>query len=411
MQIYSETEFDEGVERAGEPAAANWAAVVSLSLSVIGFIVAEMLPASLLTPIAADLHVTDGMAGQAVTTTSLVALFASLFMAAATRRFDRRSVLLSFAGLLVASNLLVALATDYPTFLVGRVLLGIGLGGFWSMSAAVSIRLVPAALVPRALSIIFGGVSIGLVAGIPLGTYLGTVIGWRGLFLGTTVMGAAAFIWQLIVLPSISPSGQARLSTLFEVLKRPQIGVGKIGMMCVFAGHFIFFTYLRAFLEIITGVNANGVAMVLLGFGVANILGTALSGAIIRRGLRFALASTPLLMAFLAAGLVGFGGSVILAATFVAAWGFAFGVVPVSWTTWITRTVPDETESAGGLQVAAIQAAIAGGAGFGGLLLDVTGPRGAMMGGSVVLFVATAVILVGLKPVEASSGDRAVFIH
>src|SRR4051794_34592984 len=138
-----------------------------------------MLPAVLLTPMASDLAATDGAAGQAVTATSLVALLASLFTAAATSRFDRRAVLLGFTGLMVASNLLVAFAVNYPMLLAGRVLLGVGLGGFWSMTPAVSLRLVPAALVPRALSIIFGGVSVGMVAAVPVGSYLGGLIGWR----------------------------------------------------------------------------------------------------------------------------------------------------------------------------------------------------------------------------------------
>src|SRR4051812_32277163 len=117
---------------------------------------------------ASDLRVTDGAAGQAVTATSLVALVASLFTAAATSRFDRRSVLLAFSGLMLASNLLVAFAANYPMLLLGRVLLGLGLGGFWSMTPAVALRLVPAALVPRALAIIFGGVSVGMVVAVPV---------------------------------------------------------------------------------------------------------------------------------------------------------------------------------------------------------------------------------------------------
>lgn len=409
-----EEELTQGIEPASEEIGSthpHWGAVYSLSLSVIGFIIAEMLPVSLLTPIASDLKVTDGMAGQAVTATSLVALFASLLMATATRRFDRRVILLSFAALLVCSNLLVAFATDYTFFLVGRVLLGIGLGGFWSMSAAVSIRLVPPPMVPKALSIIFGGVSVGMVASVPVASYLGGILGWRGIFFWAAILALVGFAWQFRVLPLIRPHGQARLGTLLEVLKRPQVGVGKLGMVLVFCGHFIFFTYLRPFLEIVTDVDVNGVATILLGFGVANIVGTSLSGLVIQRSLRLALASMPILMACLAMGLVGWGDSRTVATLFVAGWGFAFGIVPVSWTTWITRVVPDETESAGGLQVAMIQAAIAAGAGFGGILLDASGPRGAFTGSGVVLLLATGAILLGLRSVPQATGTRVLHSH
>jgi predicted MFS family arabinose efflux permease len=376
----------------------RWNAVLSLSLTVIGFIIAEMLPASLLTPMATDLHVREGMAGQTVTTTSVVALFASLGVAAVTRRFDRRHVVLSLAALLVASNLLVAFAANYPMLLAGRFLLGLGLGGFWSMIPAIVTRLVPQSLVPRALSIIFAGVSVGMVLAVPVGSFFGGVVGWRGIFWGAALIGIVGLAWHFRVLPSISPSGQSRWETLIEVLRRPQMGPGLAGMVLFFGGHFIFFTYLRPFLERVTEVGVTGIAGILLGFGVANILGTLASGAMIQRNLRLTLALTPLLMAGLAVGLVLLGTSKMLTLIFVAAWGFTFGVIPVAWTTWLINTVPDETESAGGIQVASIQAAIATGAGLGGFLLDASGPSGAFMGSSALLLLAAASVLIWLRP-------------
>ncbi|XEY00802.1 MFS transporter [Tistrella bauzanensis] len=139
--------------------AGAWWAVLSMALGVFGLVTAEFLPASLLTPMAADLGVTEGLAGQAVTATAAVGLVTSLVIAAATRRIDRRFVLLGFTGLLVASNLLVAVAPDLGLLIAARVLLGVALGGFWTMSAATVMRLVPEAMVPKALSMVFAGVS------------------------------------------------------------------------------------------------------------------------------------------------------------------------------------------------------------------------------------------------------------
>ena len=119
-----------------------WGAVISMMLGVFGLVTAEFLPASLLTPIARDLGVTEGLAGQAVTATAAVALVASLLVATVTRGLDRRFVLLAFSTLLIASNLLVACATSLPVLLLGRILLGIALGGFWSIAAATTMRLV-----------------------------------------------------------------------------------------------------------------------------------------------------------------------------------------------------------------------------------------------------------------------------
>ncbi|WP_277987334.1 MFS transporter [Billgrantia tianxiuensis] len=120
-----------------------------MALGVFGLVTAEFLPASLLTPMAADLGVTEGMAGQAVTVTAAVALLTSLLISTATRRIDRRHVLLGFSMLLVASNLMVAFAPNLTVLLIGRVLLGMALGGFWTMSIATMMRLVPEDLVPR----------------------------------------------------------------------------------------------------------------------------------------------------------------------------------------------------------------------------------------------------------------------
>src|SRR5690242_18534730 len=142
-----------------EKAVPAWGAVFTLALGVFALVTAEFLPASLLTPMAADLRVTEGAAGQAVTAAASVALATSLLIAAATRRIDRRHVLLAFSILLILSNLLVAFAPSLPVLLAGRVLLGAAIGGFWTMSAAITMKLVPTALVPRALSILFSGVS------------------------------------------------------------------------------------------------------------------------------------------------------------------------------------------------------------------------------------------------------------
>jgi DHA1 family purine ribonucleoside efflux pump-like MFS transporter len=380
-----------------------WTAVFAVTLGVFALITAEFLPASLLTPMAASLGVTEGMAGQTVTATAAIALVTSLVISVLTRNIDRRIVLLSFSVLLVASNLLVAFAPTLSLVLVGRVLLGIAIGGFWTMSAAVAMRLVPEAMVPRALSIIFTGVSVATVAAAPLGSYFGHIIGWRNVFLIATVIGVLAFFWQLVVLPKMAPTGSARMGTLVEVMKRPVMRAGMVSVLLVFTGHFAFFTYLRPFLEVVTGVGVNGLSVILLGFGVANFIGTSLAGFMLERSLRMTLLVMPLAMGGIALALVALGRAPIADALLVALWGMAFGAVPVAWTTWITKTVPDEAESGGGLIVAAVQFAITLGAAAGGLVFDRAGASGVFVGAGAVLFVAAAMIFVSLRePSEAT---------
>ena len=375
---------------------AQWGAVISLTLCVTGLVTAEMLPISLLTPMAADLGISEGMAGQAVTATAIVALFASLLMAAVTRGLDRRIVLLLFTLLSVLSNILVGVASSYLVLLAARMLLGVGLGGFWSMAVASTMRLVPSSSVPRALAILFGGVSVAMAVSTPLGTYLGSIFGWRGVYFATAAFGVVTFIWQSRTLPPMTPLARARLATLFRLARQRRVGIGMVGMVLVFLGNFVFFTYLRLFLESVTAVNVQSVSLMQFGFGAANVIGTFVSGALIPRSLRRTLALMPLLIALAALGLVAAGSRAPLAAMLVAVWGFAFGTVPVSWSTWLTVTVPHETESGGGLQVAAIQLAITAGAALGGALVDARGVSAAVLGGGVILLVAAVLIRFGV---------------
>jgi len=380
-----------------------WGAVLAMSLGVFSLVTAEFLPASLLTPMAADLSVTEGAAGQAVTATAVIGMLTSLLISAATRRIDRRIVLLAFSFLLIASNLLVALAANLPLLLVGRALLGIALGGFWTMSAAVTMRLVPQAQVPRALSIIFCGVSAATILAAPVGSFLGGIIGWRGVFLIAAALGAVTLIVQFATLPHMASAGMARMRTLADVLIRPGIGIGMIAAMLVFTGHFAFFTYIRPFLETVTGVGLSTVSAVLLGFGIANFLGTLLAGRLLQHSLRLTLMAMPLLIGGLGLSLVVLGTEPMAVFVMVGLWGLAFGAVPVAWSTWLTRTVPDEAETAGGLLVAAIQLAIAMGAAAGGAILDVSGVSGVFAAGSAILLVAALMILFGIRTRTAAA--------
>lgn len=387
------TESQGGGRLGDKPA---WGAVGAMTLGVFGLVTAEFLPASLLTPMAADLGISEGMAGQAVTATAAVAMVTSLLISAATRRIDRRRVLLAFSVLLIVSNLMVAFAPGLSWLLFGRVLLGAAIGGFWTMSAAVAMRLVPEALVPRALSMIFSGVSAATILAAPVGSYLGDIIGWRNVFLIATALGVVTLITQVVTLPSMAPTGESRLRTLVDVLIRPGVGLGMLAAMLVFTGHFAFFTYIRPFLEsVVAGISI--VSAILLGFGVANFLGTLLAGRLLERSLRRTLIVMPLLMGVLGVSLVA-PVNAAADAVMVVLWGLAFGAVPVAWSTWLTRTVPDQAESAGGLLVAAVQLAITIGAAAGGMLFDISGTAGVFTASGLVLLLAGLIIVVGVRP-------------
>lgn len=385
------------------PAKPAWRAVWSLGLGVFGLITAEFLPASLLTPMASSLGVTEGVAGQTVTATALVALVTGLLITSATKSIDRRWVLMFFTLLQIISSLLVAFAPSLQVLLMGRLLLGVAIGGFWAMSTATAMRLAPARDVPKALSIIFAGVSIATVVAAPLGSFLGSLIGWRNVFILCVVPGVLALLWQLWVLPSMRPENGGSLRTLLHVLRRPGMIGGLLATIFIFSGHFAFFTYLRPFLETVGRASVETISLILLGFGLANFVGTSIAGHLLARNLRLTLALVPFGMGVLALLMVAFGHLALLDGLLVTLWGFAFGLVPVGWSTWLATTVPDEAESAGGLMVASIQLAISAGAAGGGLVFDLNGASGVFTVSGVLLVAAMVMVFAGVRVKPAAA--------
>lgn len=378
-----------------EPKKAAWTAVFSLAMGVFGLLTAEYLPASLLTPMASDLHVSEALAGQAVTVTAVVALFAGLLVPGMTRRFDRRVVLLSFTGLMIASNLLVAFSSSLTILLTMRLLLGVALGGFWSMAAAVTMRLVPARLVPRALSFIFSGIAAGTVVSVPLGSYLGGLYGWRSAFIAATAVGVLTLIIQLFTLPRMAPRKTVRTASVIELLRRPGIAPGMIGCVLAHTGQYALFTYIRPALESVVPIDVNSLSLMLLGFGIANFVGTLLAGWLMEYSLRTTLVLMPALVGIAAFFMILLPVQITGLMFLIVLWGLAFGGVPVAWSNWVTHAVPDQAETAGGMVVASVQSSIAAGAALGGLVFGFSGVTGVFTtAGSVMLIAA---LFIGLK--------------
>ena len=388
-----------------EPATPAWMAVFSLAMGVFGLLTAEYLPASLLTPMAAELGVSEALAGQAVTVTAVAALFSGLLLPGLTRGIDRRVVLLGFSVLMIASNLLVAFSSSLMVLLVMRILLGIALGGFWSMAAAVAMRLVPPTLLPRALSIIFSGIAVGTVVAVPLGSYLGGLYGWRSAFVAAAAVGVVTLVFQLFTLPPLAPRRPARLSTVLEVLLRPGIAVGMLACVLVHTGHFALFTYIRPFLESTSGVGAEGLALMLLGFGAANFVGTLLAGWLLEKSPRGTMVLMPALVGVAALALVWLPASVPGQVVLLALWGMAFGGVPVAWSNWVARAVPDQAESAGGMVVASVQSAIAAGAAAGGAMFSFSDIDGVFVAAGILMLLAA--LLIGMRVKVQAPGHGA----
>ncbi|NPD65921.1 MFS transporter [Lichenicola cladoniae] len=372
---------------------AAWGAVLSLSVGVFALVTAEFLPASLLTPMATDLHISYGAAGQAVTATALVAAVAAPAVVIGTAKIDRRMVVWGLSLLLVLSDLLAAAASNIWVLLLARVLLGVALGGTWSLAAALALRLVPARMVARAMSIIFTGVTAASVCAPALGAYLGDLWGWRATFLAASSIGIVALAIQLTTMPRLPSTDGPTLRTFFLLLRRPRIRTGLITVMFVISGHFAGFTYVRPFLEQVSRLDVRTLSMVLLAFGIGGFFGNFAGGMMSGRSPRVSVAVGAVLLAATAFALLGDGTSTPIAFVALAVWGFAFGVLPVSIQTWTTQAALDHAESAGALLVTTFQIAIATGAILGGVLVDRLGAPGAIGYCGVALLVGAATML------------------
>nr|WP_314606752.1 MFS transporter [uncultured Janthinobacterium sp.] len=359
-----------------------------MTLCVFTLIASEFMPVSLLTPMAADLHVSEGLAGYGIAISGAFAVLASLSIATLAASMNRKTLLLLLTGLMCASALVVGLATSYAMYMAGRALIGVVVGGFWSMSVAVAMRLVPSHSVPRALAIFNGGNALATVVAAPLGSYLGASIGWRGAFLCLAPVALLALAWQWRSLPSMPAARSTRSSQVLRLLERRQVALGMLAVGAFFMGQFVLFTYVRPFLENVTRVGVPTLSMLLLVIGVAGFIGTALIGVVLQRGLYRTLVAIPLLMAAIALALLAFGAELAPVFVLLGLWGLLATAAPTGWWSWLAQTLPGDAEAGGGLMVAVVQLSIGFGSTVGGILLDGHGFRATFTASAALLVLA-----------------------
>ncbi|EOC0863303.1 MFS transporter [Cronobacter muytjensii] len=380
---YQETEIQ------SEKTPAYWAGVLAMTLCVFALVASEFMPVSLLTPVSRDLGVSEGLAGQGIAISGALAVLTSLSIARLASSVNRKALLLGLTILMAVSGVIIAIAPGYLTYMAGRALTGVVTGGFWSLSAATAIRLVPRHQVARALAVFNGGNALATVIAAPLGSWLGGVIGWRGAFFCLVPVAIIAFIWQWISLPSMPSSPQkTRQSGLLPLLRQPLLLTGMAACGIFFMGQFALFTYVRPFLESVTRVDVPTLSLILLVIGVAGFTGTMLIGGALRAGFYRTLIAIPLLMATAAVALTAFGHQLWLVAALLGGWGLIATAAPVGWWTWVARTLPDNAEAGGGLMVAVVQLSIALGSTLGGLAFDHSGWRSAFLLSAGLLLLA-----------------------
>lgn len=386
----------------------GWPAVVSVMLGIFAIVTTEILPIGLLTSIGSSFTVSDGMAGLMMTMPGFLAAIAAPLVTTATARFDRRLMLCVFMLLLALANFLAAAAPDYWLVLTSRVMIGITIGGFWSIGAGLAERLVPPASVGRATAVIFSAVPLGSVLGVPMGTLVGDLAGWRTAFALMGVLAVGVLVMLLLFVPPLPPVQATRLSALGGMLRSSGTRFALLLTFLVVLAHFGAYTYVTPFLEQVTHAGDGLVTAFLLLYGVAGILGNFLGGAWVARYPRTVFGLAAGLIAAATLLLPTLGRWEAGAVSLLVVWGVAYGAVPVASQTWFAKSAPHAPEAASVLFTASFQATISLGALVGGAVLDRTSPSAVMLlGGCTAALMVLAVGTRFAKPARTEPGHPA----
>ncbi|CAI3102969.1 Purine ribonucleoside efflux pump NepI [Acinetobacter calcoaceticus] len=373
----------------------SWGAVFVMSLCCAVLIASEFMPVSLLTPISSDLNMSEGQVGQAIAISGIFAVISSLSISRIFKAWDRRHIILLLTLLMIASGIVVTFAHSAILFMIGRAILGVVIGGFWAMSTSIVMRLVPPLSVPKALGLLNGGNALATTIAAPLGSFLGSIIGWRGAFFCIVPIAIIALIWQFKSMPALPAIVLAKKSkNPFGLLKRPIVFYGMTGILLLFMGQFALFTYLRPFLEAVTRVDAAMLSILLLILGLAGLVGTFVISLILHWHVYRYLILIPFIMAIIAGGFVLSGEHLWFVAILMGLWGFIGTSAPVAWNTWLAQTLHQDAEVGGGLMVAIIQFAITLGATVGGLLYDSHGYSATFYMSATILLLGTLIAFI-----------------
>lgn len=344
-----------------------------LALATAGFItiLTEALPAGLLPQMGQSLNVSESLVGQLVTLYAVGSLVAAVPLTALTRRWRRRPLLLTAIGGFALANTVTASSTSYPLTLGARALAGIFAGLLWALLAGYAGRMVPERARGKAIAVAMVGTPLALSLGIPSGTFLGAMLGWRTTFGVMSVLSVVLVGWVVWQVPDFPGQPAERGESPMRVLRMRGVKSVLLVTLAFVLAHNVLYTYVSSFLAL-AGM-AGSVDVVLLAFGMAALVGIGVVGAYIdRRPRALVLLATALFAAaMLALGLLGQEALVIYSA--VAAWGLAFGGAATLFQTASAHAAGASADLAQSMIVTVWNLAIAGGALLGAFMLDALG--------------------------------------
>ncbi|MET0982259.1 MAG: MFS transporter [Telluria sp.] len=371
-------------------------ALWALTLSAFAIGTTEFVIVGLIPDVAASLGVSVPSAGLLVSVYALGVAVGAPVLTALTARVPRKRLLIGLMLLFTIGNLVASVAPGYASLMAARVLTGLAHGVFFSIGSTIATSLVPKAQAARAIALMFTGLTVALVTGVPLGTWIGQQFGWQSTFLAVALLGVVAMIGSWLLVPaSIGGAPPARLAEQFAVLKKPRLLLVYAITTLGYGGSFIAFTYLAPILQDVAGFAPSSVGLVMLVYGVSVAAGNIWGGRLAdRQGPVRALQVVFGLLAAVLAVLSFTAPHPVLVVATVLAWGaVAFGNVPALQLYVVQRAerdAPGALDMASSLNIAAFNLGIALGAWGGGLVVDELGLMATPPIGAVIVLGALA---------------------
>ena len=349
----------------------NWYAVITLSITAFILVTSEFLPIGVLNAIAQDLNVTVGTAGLVITLPGVMGAFAAPLISVWVKGMDRRYLLIGLTAVMVVANFITAYASTFELVLFSRFILGIAIGGFWATAIALSGRVAPSHLpIAKATAIVMAGVTLATVLGVPIGTWLSELYGWRTAFLMTAIIGAIILVSEYIFLPKLYPTSAIQYRDLPALFADPKARKGLVIILLIGLAHFSTYSYSAPFFKNIAGFNGSTISTLLLVYGASGFIGNAFAGYSSNINVRYTLAAVGLCLAIVFLGFPIYATHLIGAYILTAIWGFAFGAFPTTANIWMFLHAPQAVEKGMPLFVGIFQVMIALGALIGGFMVD-----------------------------------------
>lgn len=351
-------------------------ALFALTLSAFAIGTTEFVIVGLVPTIAQDLGVSLPSAGLLVSLYALGVAIGAPVLTALTGRWQRKHVLIAVMSLFVVGNLLAWMAPSYSSLITARILTGLAHGVFFSIGSTIATSLVPREKEASAIAIMFTGLTVALVTGVPLGTWIGQNFGWRATFLVVAVLGLIALIGSALLVPkNMKQAAPARISQQLSVLTQPRLLLVYAMTAVGYGGTFTVFTFLAPILEQISGFQSSAIALIMLVYGVSVAIGNICGGRMADR--LGPIKALQIIFTALALVLLAFtftAGNQIAAVITILIWGaFAFGNVPglqVYVVQLAEKYTPHAVDVASGLNIAAFNVGIALGSLLGGIIIE-----------------------------------------